>query len=382
VPRLSWLSWLLAFGLVAAVLVVVGGDRPAPPPGSVRLVEDLGPVTWDHRILGRDGGLSARWGDDTIWVFGDTVMSVSGADGDQWADNSSVITSDHDASDGVSLVEPDGVEHLDTARLPSEYLPLSPWEADFNRRNHPARCGTPGVGDCGSQYFLWPGPVVADPARDRILFFLASGRRHGRISGYRMWGSGVAVWHAKTGQTTRPQQGSGIGTLVGDRWTMFGREEVRYPTMTMTVGDTLYAYGCEDAGQLEFHCRLARVPLAEATSRRAWRFYTGRDNWSADNRTAVRVFHGSHSGSVFYNRHLRRYMVVYGFTAAYYRTAPHPWGPWSRPVRMFDTVPPVRDFTYFVLAHPEYGNGRVLYLTYTRPTEFGWEVRLTRVTLT
>jgi hypothetical protein len=48
---------------------------------------------------------------------------------------------------------------------------------------------------------------------------------------------------------------------------------------------------------------------------------------------------------------------------------------------MFDTVPPVRDFTYFVLAHPEYGDGRVLYLTYTRPTEFGWEVRLTRVTL-
>jgi hypothetical protein len=377
----SRLSWLLAVAFLASALVTVAGDRPVPPPGSVQKVEDLGPVMWDHRILGRDGGLSVRWGADTIWVFGDTVLSVPGADGDQWADNSSAITSDRDASNGISLQEPDGVEHLDTARLPTEYLPPSPWEADFNRRNHPAHCGAPSIGDCGSRYFLWPGPVVADRARHRILFFLTSGRRHGRLNDYQMWGSAVAVWDARTGQTTRPRQGPAAGAPAGDQWTMFGRHEIHYPTMTMTVGDLLYAYGCEDAGRFEFHCRLARVPLADVLNRQAWRFYAGQGRWSPDSRTAARVFHGSHSGSVFYNRHLGRYMAVYGFTAAYYRTAPNPWGPWSRPVRMFDTVPPVRDFTYFVLAHPEYGDGRVLYLTYTRPTEFGWEVRLTRVTL-
>ncbi|HEX6075314.1 MAG TPA: DUF4185 domain-containing protein [Micromonosporaceae bacterium] len=378
-PRLTW---LLALVVLAATLVVVGGDRPSPPKGSIRAVQDLGPVAWDHRILGRDGGLSARWGDDTIWVFGDTVMSVPGADGDQWADNSSAITSDLDAVDGISLAQPQGVEHLDAARLPTEYLPFSPWEAEFNHRNDPARCGAPGVGDCGTQYFLWPGPVVADPSRDRILFFLTSGRRHGAISGYQMWGSGLAVWDARTGRTTRPRQGPGAGSLASDHWTMFARHEIRYPTMAVTVGEMLYAYGCEDVGQFEFRCTLARVPLAQVLTRPAWRFYTGRGRWSPDSHGAVTVFNGSHSGSVFYNRHLGRYMVVYGFTAAYYRTAPHPWGPWSRPARMFDTVPPARDFTYFVLAHPEYGDGRVLYLTYTRPTEFGWEVRLARVTLT
>jgi len=374
------LSWLLALVILAGTLLVVGGDRPGPAPGSVREIADLGPVRWDHRILGRDGGLSTRWGRDSIWVFGDTVMSVPGADGDLWADNSSTITSDLDASDGISLVRPHGVEHLDRARLPAEYLPLSPWEAGFNHRNDPARCGTSGVGDCGVRYFLWPGPVVADPARDRILFFLGPGRRSGRVSGYQMWGSAVAIWDARTGTTTRPRQG-GVGTPEGDHWTLFKRDETRYPTMTMTVGELLYAYGCDDVGHFQFDCTLARVPLAHVEDRRAWRFYAGRGRWSDDIRAAVTIFHGSHSGSVFYNRHLGRYMAVYGFTTAYYRTAPHPWGPWSSPVRMFETVPPVRDYTYFVLAHPEYGDGQVLYVTYTRPTEFGWEVRLTRVTL-
>lgn len=376
------LSRTLALAVAVASVVIVAADRPLPGPGPIQGVEDLGPVRWDHRILGRDGGLSARWRDTTVWVFGDTITSVAGGDGDRWSNNSSAVTTDLDASDGIALVPPKGVEHLDGAGLPGEYLPLSAAERAFNVRNDPARCGTAPVGECGQQYFLWPGPVVPDPGRHRILFFLTAGRRGGSIEAFQDWGSGIVAWDAESDRTTRPEQGPGAGVPADERWTMFGPGETRYGTMAFTVGDTLYAYGCDNAGPFRFHCRVARVPLGRALDRAAWRFYAGRRGWSADPRRAVRIFDGGHSGTVFYNRHLHRYMAVYGFTTAEYRTAPHPWGPWSPPVRMFSTVPPVKDFNYFVLAHPEYGDGRVLYLTYSRPTEIGWELRLTRVTLT
>jgi len=361
-------SWVLSVVVLLMSIVLMGADQPVPPPGSVRLVEDLGPVRWEHRILGRDGGFSARWKGDSIWVFGDTIMSVPGADGDRWADNSSAVTSDLDAADGVSLVPPKAVEHLDGARLPGEYLPLSAWERSYNAGH-------------ADQYFLWPGPVVPDPRRGRILFFFTAGRRAGTLAGFQEWGTGLVAWDAATERTVRPAQGPGVGSPAGDQWTMFGPGETRYGTMAFTVGQTLYAYGCDRSYGFVFACRLARVRLADAFHREAWRFFAGGGRWSSDAADAVRVLDAGHAGTVFYNRHLRRYLAVYGFTTATYRTAPHPWGPWSKPVPMFRTLPPVKDYNYFVLAHPEYGDGRILYVTYSRPTEVGWEVRLARVTL-
>ncbi|MQA26276.1 MAG: hypothetical protein GEU94_12580 [Micromonosporaceae bacterium] len=77
---------------------------------------------------------------------------------------------------------------------------------------------------------------------------------------------------------------------------------------------------------------------------------------------------------------MKRYLAVSGFDTAYY-TAPRPWGPWSPARRLFETVPPGEDFNYFVVAHPEYGSGRTIYVTYTRPTGASWEIRLAEVTL-
>ncbi|MGH3729190.1 MAG: hypothetical protein ACRDTU_10605, partial [Micromonosporaceae bacterium] len=304
--------------VLLTTVAVANADQPLRRPGPVSSVDDLGPIRWDRRILGRDGGMSARWKDTTIWVFGDTFLNVPGADGDRFADNTSAVTRDLDANDGVSLVPPKGLEHPDGAHVPGEYLPFSDTERAFNDRNDPHRCGTPQLGDCGTQYFLWPGPVVPDPARDRILFFLTTGRRGGAIEGFSEWGSSIAVWDAATRQTTRPPGG-----------TTFGPDETPYATMALTVGDTLYAYGCDHRGMFVFDCRLARVPLDRALSRDAWRFYAGHGRWSPERRAAVRVFQGGHAGSVFYNRHLGQYQAVYGYSTAYYRTAPHPWGPWS-----------------------------------------------------
>ena len=293
-------------------------------------------------------------------------MSVPGADGDRWADNSSAVTSDLDASDGVSLVPPKAVEYLDGARLPAEYLPFSAWERAYNTGH-------------ADRYFLWPGPVVSDPRRDRILFFLTAGRRGGAIAAFQEWGTALVAWDAATGRTVRPTQ----GRARAPRRATSGRcsapprpGTARWPspsarryTRTAATAPTVSGSRAGWRG-----CRFATCSSAR-------RFYTRHGHWSADSTQAAPIFDGGHAGTVFYNRHLHRYLAVYGFNTAYHRTAPHPWGTWSASVRMFHTLPSVKDFNYFVLAHPEYGDGRILYVTYSRPTEVGWELRLARVTV-
>jgi uncharacterized protein DUF4185 len=272
------------------------------------------------------------------------------------------------------------VVRLNRAAAVAEFLPFSDWERWFNHHNDPVRCGQSGVGDCGKQYFVWPGQPVADPARNRILYFFVSGLRGGSVTDPfgDYWGSGIAVWDAATGTVTRPQTGPVPGGPSWDKWTLFHGAEQGYGGL-MAVGDMMYATGCQ-RDYVVFHCELARVPLADALTRSAWRFYAGNGQWSASSDAAVTVFDGSSANSMYYNSHLGRYVTVYGLNTLYYRTAPQPWGPWSEEAKLFDTVPPADGFNYFGLAHPEYGSGKTLYTTYYRNTgPWTGEVRLVKV---
>ncbi|MFD0689689.1 DUF4185 domain-containing protein [Actinomadura fibrosa] len=368
--------------VLAAALGVAAGPSAsaAPPVGTVQSTTDLGPVTWDSRILGRDAGFSVKWGNSATWMFGDTGMTVPGADGDHWADNTAAVTTDLNAADGISLVAPSGREHTDGTGAPTEYLPFSQWESFFNYSNDPARCGQPGVGDCGKQYFLWPAQPVADPARNRVVYSFTTGIRGGAVTDPfgEYWGTGFAVWDAASGTVTRPETGPVPGGASWDKWVMFHGQETSY-IPAVTVGSNVYSLGCV-RDFVVFHCSLARVPLADILTRSAWRFYTAGGQWSASASDAAPVFDGASSTSMFYNTYLGKYMAVYGYDQVFYRTAAQPWGPWSDEAKLFDTVPAATGNNYFGLAHPEYGAGKTLYITYARPKgNNGGEIRVQKV---
>lgn len=370
--------------VLAASLIAVPQAQAAPPAGSVGSATDLGPITWDSRILGRDGGYSVPIGNAAVWVFGDTLLTVPGADGKRWQDNTMAITGDMDASNGVTLTGPHGWEHSDSAGVPTEYLPFSPGETWINAANDPARCGQPGVGECGQQFAVWPGPPVADPARNRVLFFFDAIRRGGSISGFDGWSRGIVVWNRTTNTFTRPETGPVPGGAAWDRWAMFGAGsgDVAYGNAPVVVNGVLYSLGCVPAAFFSRDCSMAKVSLANVLNRSAWRFYTGNGQWSANPNAAVTVVRSELHQSIHYNRHLGRYVLVDGVNSAYYRTAPQPWGPWSDRAKLFDAVPPDRGFNYFNLTHPEYGNGRTIYVTYHRPKGSSGhqsEVRLVKV---
>ncbi|WP_437689730.1 hypothetical protein [Sorangium sp. So ce176] len=98
----------------AGVALPCAGCGADAPEAAVRAARDLGPLAFDPVIRGRDGGYSARWGDSSVWVFGDTTLETPGEDGSSWRSSTFCATDELDASDGLSsLTEP-----LDAAGAP------------------------------------------------------------------------------------------------------------------------------------------------------------------------------------------------------------------------------------------------------------------------
>ena len=346
------------------------GDLTPPP---IVSVTDLGPLAQNADIRGRDGGWSAAWNSLSIWTFGDTVLKVPGSDGDSWSDNSLSWTADLDAGDGITLDH----DHLDATGAPSEAIPLTREEARFNRLHKGNDCR---VQPCNAEYALWPGPVVADPARNRVLLFFL---KLYRIVGQPAWtniGSGIAVW-TPGGGVVRPIESPGSP----DPTLMFPANTPMFISGAIVVGDTLYSYGCEP-GFLVQDCKVARVPLAAVLERSAWEFYAGAGRWSVEVADAQTIFQGGAANSVFWVERLGLFVNVYSQPLGndvMYRVASVPEGPWSDDALAFAGKPgEPGTFNYFGLAHPEYAEagGQTQYVTYVRSTgPFAWEFRQVRI---
>jgi hypothetical protein len=65
-------------------------------------VTELGPIEQSAMIRGRDGGYSGRAFDHSVWLYGDTVLSMENEEGSSWCNNTASWTQDFDASDNMS----------------------------------------------------------------------------------------------------------------------------------------------------------------------------------------------------------------------------------------------------------------------------------------
>lgn len=358
-------------------MVAPAGGSPAraaaPAVPRVISVTELGPIVQNAVIRGRDGAQSALVDGQSMWTFGDTILSVPGQDGDSWADNTLSWTRDLDASDGITLTH----DHTDATGAPTEFLPFTSQERRFNARHDPRHCQE---APCGAELALWAGPVVPDPIRDRVLFLYMKLYRVAGHPGWRTIGTGIAVQTAD-GPVTRPIEDPG----GFDPTLMFQNAEVGFGSGSLVEGDTLYSYGCYP-GFLVQHCQLGRVPLADALDRSAWTFYAGAGSWSSNIADAVTVFDGGAANQVWFDEALGRYLAVYSQPLSddvMMRTADQLWGPWSDQTKLFTGVDG-RGFDYAALAHPEYERdaGGTIYVTYVRsPAPFSLEVRLVEVVL-
>ena len=377
------LGALLAIVLALVATTVIAERQPVKPVGpvmrdavpripSVRRSTELGPIKQLSRVTARDNGQSTRYGQESIWVFADTVL------GKPWGflSNSGAATTDLDASDGLTLTASDVAGHTDSQ--PAALIPLTAPERAFEAAHATGQCMALTDTYCGARFAFWPGPVIADPARHRVLIFynkLCRGGADGTFCSGQLGkglGTGVAALDMLTHRVTRltARHAQPVLSVEGVDPTMFFPPSPGYAAAALTVGGDAYVYGDCVTG-----CHLARVSLRDIADRSTWRFYAGRDRhriaiWSPRATHAVdAIAAGAAGNTVLWNPALRGWLnfyLPYGTNELTAQIGGSPYGPWSPPFSLLTTDTGGTGTNYAAFAHPEYAeeDGLVEYVSY------------------
>ncbi len=346
----------------------------SPFEAEIAAVRELTPLKFITAVRGRDGGYSARVGDRSVWVFGDTILDVAADDGSRWRSSTWCWTRDFDARNGIKGFD----EPVDAKGAPAEFLPFTKEESAHNRLYD--RSDLPD--DKRSRWALWPGPLVVGPeAKKAYVFYGKIFVRVGELN-FEATGYSIAVWQAPEKPVIRPE----VRPDTDDPTILFPKGDVVLGQAAMRVNNWLYVYGCETKG-LSWPCIVARVRFADALNRKAWQFFAGNGRWRTDWKDAVSVMDAAPILSVHWNAYLGKYVAAYSTpfdNSVSIRTADRPEGPWSAGQVIFKCNTPTRDdaWNYSGLAHKEFAleNGRLEYFTYYRESGFlRGEIRLVEV---
>ncbi|SDT35080.1 DUF4185 domain-containing protein [Microlunatus soli] len=369
----------------AALIVTASAPAVAGPPSdrqtprselAVSDVSFLGPIDQNPHVAARDNGQSVKYGDQSVWFFDDTITT----DPDGFISSTAAITSDLDASDNITLRSADALDETSTG-TPPDFVPLSAAETDFQDAHAADDCTGSTDDYCGTVFAHWPGPAVVDHARHRILVSYGKLCRGGRDgtpceSGFvgQALGTGLVAVDMEDKTITRltaEHRPADIPSPEGTDKTLFFTPDQAWTGNAMVlVGNTLYGYGkCTLDG-----CAVAKAPIDHIQDISRWRYFTGSNEdgqpiWSTDpDRTVLVKGPGAAGATVYYDDAFGAYVNSYMPWASQdvlYQTAPHPWGPWSTPQKLF-TAPKTSGTEYASFAHPEYTSrdGLTKYFTY------------------
>ena len=333
-------------------------------------VTAMGAVRQNVRVAGRDNGQSTGYAGKSVWVFDDTTLEHPFG----FLSNSAAITADLDAADGIDLRSSNGFTVRDS-QAPVEVVPRTAAERAYEKA-HP-----------GVLFGFWPGPVIADPARHRVLFTygkLCRGSAEGTPCTGPMGkglGMGIAAMDMRTRKVTRltVRNTDPVRSQEGvDPTLFFGPTGAIGSAAALVVDGTAYLYG-----DCAYGCRLARVDLAHIDDLSAWRYHAD-GQWVRSRADADRLIgQGGAGQTVFYSAGLRAYINVFlpfGTNTVRYQVGGSPAGPWSRDRVLVETAGGGAK-NYALFAHPEYAerDGLVQYLTFFHPGS--GEQRLLRWTM-
>ncbi|HXJ22377.1 MAG TPA: DUF4185 domain-containing protein [Polyangia bacterium] len=331
----------------------------SPPPSSANVFTDLGSLTMPAAVTARDGGASVPIDDQVLWMFGDTLMTVTAGDGFTYR---SATAAWGGVDSPLALDEP-----LDERGAPYQLFPYTVDEAAYNTTNGPME-----------RYALWPGSAIPAPGGNAAWIFYQRLLVHPGDLNYQALDVGLA----------RLTSGSTIASR--DPAPLFTAPTPAYALAAVVDGGFVYLYGVTPvAGELDSTCTVVRAPLESAPDPTAWTAWDGAA-WNADLTGAATVLHGPPGDlSVSFNAHLGAFLAVYSgifSNDVWMRTAPRPEGPWSDARKLFTAIPPTSssDTDYAGKEHPELARdgGAQLVVSTARSTgNFQGEVRLALVPL-
>src|SRR5438105_3352277 len=145
---------------LAVAVLLLAGCHSRPPGIAVAQSAEVGVVPQSGLIQGHDGASSAMLFGHSVWLYGDTPLTVADAAGETWHTNSFAVTDDLDASDGLSGFR----ERLDAAGAPLQLIANTAEEAAFNQAHRGDPCAAAPCGAPGCR----PGGVRRRPRPDRV----------------------------------------------------------------------------------------------------------------------------------------------------------------------------------------------------------------------
>ncbi|MGP8253371.1 MAG: DUF4185 domain-containing protein [Terracidiphilus sp.] len=368
----------LATGACAPPALVLSSN--GPPGLTVVQATDLGAIPTNPEILGRDGGYSALFDGNSVWLYGDTFLTKPNAQDFTLISDSWSYTTDLNAQGGITGFK----EPTDQSGAPKMILPETAAEQAFNNAHNANNCRAQ---PCGARWALWPMSITVDPAANQaLIFYQVVSALPGNFN-FQGIGESAATWQSLNAVPVRPNLNPPI--VSGHPDLLFGVSDPSFGSASLIANGKLYVYGCGVANNgFDKGCRLAKVDPAQAQNRSAWSFYTGSGNWSPQDSNAVPVFEGDSILSVDWNSYLGLYVAVYSAPFSQnvmIRTAKAPEGPWSRETVAFVAMQPASGNVYDAHAHAEYdlNGGQTIFVSYSRglPAPFTSEVRLVEVQL-
>ncbi len=342
---------------------------------TVAQVRDLGAMPFAKEIRGRDGGYSACFKGRSVWVFGDTVLDSNLDSGNNWRTSTCCWTTAIDLQKGEITCK----EILDSQGLPSEFIPFTLDEEEYNRINN--RQSLPE--EHRSRWALWPGPIVIDPdSGQAYIFYFKVYAKPGPFN-FEHVGASLAIWINPDEAVQRPV----LAAETAEPTLLFPKGDVSIGNGALIVGEWLYAYGTLPSKTFACPCIVGRVKLTKALNRKKWRFYAGKKGWVEDWKEAIVIMDAAPILSIHWNPYFKKYLAVYSnpiSNTISVRSANRPEGPWSKQNVMVVGMssPNHNVWNYCGLAHPEFSleNGRIEYWTYYRDLgAFRGEVRLVEV---
>ncbi len=345
-----------------------------PPELRVVQVTELGALEQSQYISGRDGGYSARLFGQSVWAYGDTMLTVEADDGSTWRSSTVSWTADTDASDGLTGFE----DKADGRGVPAEFLPATQAEAAFNDAHEGDDCSEE---PCGARWTLWPGAMAWDPEGERALVFYNKAYSETEQWNFEGVGSGIATWTGLDAEPERPE----LDPSQRHPTLLFHQGEPAFGAAALVADGVLYAWAC--AGEGDQQCVVGRVVSAEALDRSAWSYWDG-EGWAGSLDAAAPLFDAHSILSVHHSSWLDRYIAAYNRPfddRIYLRTAPAPQGPWSADEAVYMADPSWDgEVAYGGLAHAEFAgdDGHHLLLSYFRsPAPLEGELQLVELEL-
>jgi hypothetical protein len=164
---------------------------------AVKDFQILGPLDQNSHVSARDNGQSVFYGGKSYWFFDDTIET----DPDAFLTSTAAVTSDLTAADNIQLHSTTFASEADTG-APTEFVPLSTAETDFQNEHASTDCTGSTDPNCGTVFGFWPGAAVADPATTASSCSTASSAAAASTPGHAPPASSASSWAPESSRST------------------------------------------------------------------------------------------------------------------------------------------------------------------------------------